>query len=639
MGLIVVVIASAAILGVAYVTYGRLLARLLQLNPKTPTPAVELRDDIDYEPIASSSLFPQHFSAIAAAGPIVGPILAGLAFGWLPALIWILVGSIFIGGVHDFTSLVASIRHKARSIAEVVRDHMSPLSYLLFLSFIWIALVYIIVAFTDITASSFVGPATAENGGVGGGAIATSSLLYLILPIAMGLLLRYAKIPLGRLTVVFIVLVGLAIWCGKFIPFDVSTMVSADRNAAVEKTLGTRIAAEAQKKNATLSETDVDAKVEQKMREIKARKIWDVALLVYCLVAGVVPVWMLLQPRGHLGGYFLYFALGAGALGLLFGPLFGSIELRYPAFKGWATYDDKGAITATLFPILFITVACGACSGFHSLIASGTTSKQLKTETDAKVVGYGAMLLEGMVAVVSLCCVMMFAVDSPQLVGKTPNEIYASGVQQFVDVSLGWIPRVTGLGSREAIASFGFAFALMAFTTFVYDTLDVCTRLGRFIIQELTGLRNWFGRFLGTTLTAGVPLYFLLSHPSDAPKPVWNVFWQLFGASNQLLAALTLLGITVWLWKTRRAMWVWPVVGLPAVWMYAMSTWALTTMTRADLWQPDGRLTSAWVNPVPYIGIVLLGLAGVMLVEAIRVLLFSTTAPPPAAIKPELASA
>jgi carbon starvation protein len=476
------------------------------------------------------------------------------------------------------------------------------------------------VAFTDITASSFVGPATAENGDVGGGAIATSSLLYLVLPILMGIILRYAKVPLGRLTVVFIVLVGLAIWCGKFIPFDVATMVSADRDAAVEKTLGERISAAAAKKNETLTAEEVGVKVETKLREIKARKFWDVALLIYCLVAGVVPVWMLLQPRGHLGGYFLYFALGAGALGLVLGPFFGGLELKYPAFKGWGQVNDKGEVVATLFPILFITVACGACSGFHSLIASGTTSKQLKTETDAKVVGYGAMLLEGMVAVVSLCCVMMFAVDAPQLVGKSPNEIYASGVQQFVDVSLGWIPRVTGLGTREGIASFGFAFALMAFTTFVYDTLDVCTRLGRFIIQELSGLHNWFGRMLGTSLTAGVPLYFLLRHPIDAPKPVWAVFWQLFGASNQLLAALTLLGITVWLWKTRRATWVWPVVGLPAVWMYAMSTWALVNMTRADLWK-EGKLVDFLANPVPYIGIVLLALAAVMLIEAIRVLL------------------
>jgi carbon starvation protein len=631
MGLIVIVLASAAILSVAYVTYGPLLARLLRLDGKAQTPAVELRDDVDYEPIAPSTLFPQHFSAIAAAGPIVGPILAGLTFGWVPALIWILVGSILIGGVHDFVSLVASVRHKAKSIAEVVRDHMSPLSYILFLSFIWIALVYIIVAFTDVTAASFVGMPRAETGGVGGGAIATSSLLYLLLPIAMGLLLRYAKLPLGPLTVVFIVLVAVAIGVGKFIPLDVPGMVTVEPDAQVEKTLGERISTQAASQNKTLTPEEVDAAVARKRQELKAQKIWDVALLLYCLVAGVVPVWMLLQPRGHLGGYFLYFALGAGAIGLCFGGL----TAQYPAFKGFESLDPAGK-TSWLFPMLFITVACGACSGFHSLIASGTTSKQLRKETDAKVVGYGAMLLEAMVAIVSLCCVMMFVEGAPELTKKTPNEIYAAGVRRFVEVSLGWIPDATGYGTREGFAAFGYAFALMAFTTFVYDTLDVCTRLGRFIIQELSGLQNWAGRWLGTGLTAGVPIYFLLAHPADAKAPVWLVFWNLFGASNQLLAALTLIGLTVWLWKTRRAMWVWPVVGLPAVWMYAMSTWALVNMTRADLWDKEGNLVFFFSNPAPYIGIVLLGLALVMLVEAIRVLLGSGATPSP---KPVLAEA
>ena len=182
----------------AYFTYGRFLSRFLELDPRRPTPAVELRDDVDYVPIEPKFLLSQHFSAIAAAGPIVGPILAGLMFGWLPALLWILVGSIFIGGVHDMTALAASIRHKARSIAEVVREHMSQQSYILFLIFIWIALVYIIVAFTDITAASFIGVQTLENGEqVTGGGIATSSLLYLVLPIVMGLLLRYTRLSLA----------------------------------------------------------------------------------------------------------------------------------------------------------------------------------------------------------------------------------------------------------------------------------------------------------------------------------------------------------------------------------------------------------------------------------------------------------
>src|SRR5688572_11927248 len=211
MSLLWIVIPSAVILLTGYFVYGSILVRLFQLNPQRKTPAHEMQDGIDYEPLAPASLFPQHFSAIAAAGPIVGPILAGLTFGWLPALIWILIGSIFIGGVHDFGALVASIRHKARSIAEVVRENMSRRSYLLFLSFIWIALVYIIVAFTDITASAFVGPPKADSGNVGGGAVASSSLLYLVLPIIMGLLMRYCKLPLLWATVIFVPLVGVAI--------------------------------------------------------------------------------------------------------------------------------------------------------------------------------------------------------------------------------------------------------------------------------------------------------------------------------------------------------------------------------------------------------------------------------------------
>ncbi len=212
MSLLAVLLPSAVILLIAYRLYGGLLARLFQLDADMPTPAVTLRDDVDYEPIPPQLLLGQHFSAIAAAGPIVGPILAGVAFGWAPALIWILVGSILIGGVHDFSALVASIRHKARSIAEVVRDHMSRRAYVLFLSFVWIALVYIIVAFTDITAQSFVGRQVLENGeSVLGGGIATSSLLYLALPVIMGFCMRYARMPLWLATCVFLPLVGLAI--------------------------------------------------------------------------------------------------------------------------------------------------------------------------------------------------------------------------------------------------------------------------------------------------------------------------------------------------------------------------------------------------------------------------------------------
>jgi len=584
MSLLVVVLVMVVCLTTAYFTYGSLIARLLELDPNRQTPAVELRDDVDYAPIESKFLLSQHFSAIAAAGPIVGPILAGLAFGWLPAMLWILVGSIFIGGVHDMTALVASIRHRACSIAEVVRDHMTQRSYLLFLAFVWIALVYIIVAFTDVTAGAFVGPATEENGGVSGGAIASSSLLYLILPIVMGYLLRYTKLSLGWATAIFLPLVGAAIWVGPYIPFDVASLLG--------------------------------------IGDPQARKVWDVALLVYCLVAAVVPVWLLLQPRGHLGGYFLYLALAAGGVGLVAG----GHPIEYPAFRGWVVDDGHGHLSS-LFPVLFITIACGACSGFHSMIASGTTSKQLRLETDAKPIGYGAMLLEALVATISLACVMMFKEGSPALASGNPNMIYAQGLANFLEVV--HVPKMLAI-----------SFALMAFTTFVYDTLDVCTRLGRYILQELTGWHGPVGRTVVTALTAGVPLFFLLRHPVDAKAPVWKMFWGLFGASNQLLAALTLLGVTVWLWRTRRATWVWFVTGIPMVFMYTMSTWALIGMTLPKFRGAEGQLLMP-TDPVPWVGIVLLVLAGWMLVEAILVLLksFSPRVPPSSDPVPSMAPA
>ena len=563
MSMLTIVLASAALLLVAYVTYGTVLARLLRIDRTAVTPAVELRDDVDYVPISRSPLLSQHFSAIAAAGPIVGPIAAGVMFGWIPALIWILVGSIFIGGVHDFTALVVSIRHKARSVAEVVREHMSGRSFVLFLTFVWLALVYIIVAFTDITAASFVGSQTLENGQtVTGAGIASSSLMYLVLPVVMGLVVRFLKVPMTLATAIFLPLVGVAIWAGQHVPLDVEGLVARSQTS--------------------LSPEEAGA---------VAHKGWAVALLVYCCVASVVPMWLLLQPRGQLGGYFLYAALAAGAIGLMVGDR----SIEYPMFRGWTT-----AAGDSLFPILFITIACGACSGFHSLIASGTTSKQLRTELDAKPIGYGAMLLEAMVAIVSLCCVMMLAPDSPLLTKPKPNFIYAQGIGSFLE-------------TVNVPAALGVSFALMAFTTFVYDTLDVCTRLGRYIIQELTGWQDARGRWLGTLLTAGVPVIFLLRPSVDASGkavPVWQAFWGLFGASNQLLAALTLLGVTVWLWRTRRAWWVWLVTGIPTAWMYAVSTWGLITMVRTKF------ALGVTTDPVAWVAVVLILLAAAMLVEA-----------------------
>ena len=567
MSLLIVVLISAVWLLVAYFGYGALMSRLFRLNPEAKTPAVEMCDDVDYVPIDSKFLLGQHFSAIAAAGPIVGPILAGAMFGWGPAILWILIGSVFIGGVHDMGALIASVRHKACSIAEIVKQYMTRRSYILFLIFVWISLVYIIVAFTDIVGGSFVGIQKLENGvTVSGGGIATSSLLYLALPVIMGLLLRYAKLPLWLATLIFLPLVGVAIWVGQYIPLDIAS---------------------------TFGITD-----------LQAQKVWDVLLLAYCFVASIVPMWILLQPRGHLGGYFLYLALAGGMLGIIFGGK----AIEYPAFTGWVT--PKGE---PMFPMLFILIACGACSGFHAIVGSGTSSKQLKTETDAKIIGYGGMLLEAMVAVVSLCCVMMLAKDSSLLQGGAvkANLIYGLGIGSFLEV-IG-IP-----------AAFGISFGLLAFTTFVYDTLDVATRLGRYIVQELTGFKGKFGRFFSTAITAGAPLIFVMrtvKDPSGNPIPAWRVFWALFGASNQLLAALTLIVVTVWLYRVYKAKWIWLVTGLPTVWMYVMSTWALLRFIKAGFFSPVWEFKGVSSDPVPWVAVILVGLAVLLLIEAARTLL------------------
>lgn len=550
---LLIVVGCALFLGIGYLTYGRFLSKnVFELDDNNPVPSQEMNDGVDYVPEKKGMLLGQHFSAIAAAGPITGPIQAAILFGWVPALAWVLIGSVFVGGVHDMGTLVASVRHKAKSISEVVRDYVSPRAWGLFMAFIWITIVYVIVAFTDTTATSFQGIVTLENGEeVAGAAIASSSIMYLILPIIMGLLIRFAKLKEGIAIVIFIPLVAVAIWAGKYIPVELPV---------------------------------ADA--------VTAQKVWGVLILAYCLIAAMVPMWLLLQPRGALGGYFLYIALIVAAIGVVFG----GYQVEFPAFK----LPDNPSPTNSLFPFLFITIACGACSGFHALVSSGTTSKQLYKETDAKPIGYGAMLLEGMVAVVSIVCVMILSSDD-EMVTKAPNFIYASGIGSFMEL-IG-IP-----------ASFGISFGLMAFTTFVYDTLDVCTRLGRYIIEEITGWRDMKGKILGTVLTVGVPIFFIFQTKADDSGQVqyaWQTFWNTFGASNQLLAALALIGVTIWLYSTRKNSKVWLVTLIPAIFMFIMSNWALC------LGVYQGWVLKEGNQAIPVVSLVLIILSILVAVETV----------------------
>ena len=521
MSLTLLALGFLVVLAVAYRLYGGWIARQFALDDSRTTPANEVNDGVDFVPTRPFYLFGQHFSAIAAAGPIAGPILACQAFGWLPCLLWIGFGVVLIGAVHDFTSLAASVRHGARSIAEIAREHLGSRAGRAMMAFIWIALVYVIVAFADITAGTFVGGTEELAGASGfnaGGAVAAASVMYLLLSILLGLVERYLKPPLWLSTALFVPAAFALSWLGT----KVSTALLLDH------------------------------------------KTWGVLILIYCCVASVVPVWALLQPRGYLGGFILYSALALGLVGVLFGGLSGRYQILQPAFKSW----DVGGLTGTLFPFLFVTIACGACSGFHGLVCSGTTSKQVDRESDIKPVGFGAMLAEGFVALIALVTIMIAA--PAEIRGKAPGTIYGNGIGQFMTLIIG-----------ADNLQFAITFGAMAFSTFVFDTLDVCTRLGRYIVQELFGWPGRLGALAGTLLTVALPFYFIIF----AREGMWTEFWTLFGASNQLLAALTLLAITVWLYQARQRI---SFTLYPMLFVLTITLWALCKLAYGNLRAANG---------------------------------------------------
>lgn len=530
----------------AYFSYGSFLARHFNLDPQASTPAHEMSDGVDFVPTEKEFLLGQHFSAIAAAGPIVGPILAGVWFGWLPVLLWIVGGAIFFGAVHDFSSLVGSVKDRACSIAEIVKDQLGARAHIIFLIFVWLSLLYVITAFTDLTSSSFVDPEL-------GGGVATSSTLYLVLGILMGICLHRFKMPLWLATLIFIPLVGLSIWYGSSIPLVIQS-------------------------NSFFS----------------AQQMWNFILLSYCFIASVIPVWILLQPRGYLGGFFLYATLAFGVIGLFLG----GEKIEYPAFIGFVT--EKGL---PLFPLLFVTVACGACSGFHGIVSTGTTSKQISNEKDCRMVGYGGMLLEGLVALIALSTVMVLAKGDP-LAGASPDRIYAEGLSRFVE-HIG-IPK-----------QFARAFTLLAFTTFIYDTLDVATRLSRYIFQELTGWKNVVGKTGATMLSLLIPLICVSMKVTDASGnliPAWKVFWTIFGTSNQLLAALTLMTMTLWLIRAGKS---WLPSVIPMAFMMVMTIWALIMIARPAFTKLFAAQAS--FDAVGFVAIFLLILAVLLIFEALKV--------------------
>lgn len=495
-----------------YFAYGRWVARQFKLDDANKTPANAVNDGEDYVPTRPFYLFGQHFSAIAAAGPIAGPIIACLAFGWLPCLLWIALGVVLIGAVHDFSALASSVRHGAQSIAEITRDKLGGKAGRALMAFIWIALVYVAVAFTDITAGTFV---AGDESLVGettfnpGGAVAMASVLYLGLSIVLGLVERFIKPPLWLVTIIFVP----ATFALSYLGTQYSHVL------------------------------------------ILSHQTWAILILLYCVVASLLPVWALLQPRGYLGGFVLYAAIAVGVIGIFFG----GYEIQQPAFKSF----DVGGMTGMLFPFLFVTIACGACSGFHGLVCSGTTSKQIDKESHTRPIGYGGMLAEGFVAFIALVTVMIAFGDSlvgPDGKNLPAGKIYGNGIGNFLALIIG-----------QENLKFAVTFGAMAFSTFVFDTLDVTMRLGRYLVQELIGIPGHLGALIGTLVTIALPFTLIFF----AKPGSYLEFWTLFGASNQLLAALTLLSITVWLYKARKRI---AFTLLPMLFVLTITLWALTSI-------------------------------------------------------------
>jgi len=464
----ILIVVAIGCLSAGYLVYGRFLARKYGLDAKRETPAHTKRDGVDYVPTKAPVLMGHHFASIAGAAPIIGPIVAAV-FGWVPVLLWILIGSIFLGGVHDFSALVASIRHGGKTIGEVIEEHVGKAGKRLFLAFAWFLLVLVIAVFAHAVANVFVKePATA-----------TASFLFIIVALVFGMSVYRYKTPLWLSSIIGIALLVGCIAVGIRYPIELSY------NA------------------------------------------WKLVLFVYVFFAAVAPVWVLLQPRDYLCSFLLYALLVAGVIGIFVA----NPKMTSPAFT---TFNVEGK--GLLFPILFVTVACGAISGFHSLVSAGTTAKQLNKETDAKPIGYGSMLIEGLLAVIALItATTILKSDYTSLMGEGgPIAVFSSGIGSFI----------SHIGVPEKM---GVTFAALAISAFALTTLDTATRLGRFMFEEFfEGIGPQAilskNRYVGTLATIAVAMLFTFTGTRAA-------LWPLFGSANQLLASLTLLAITVWLTK------------------------------------------------------------------------------------------
>ncbi len=482
-----------AILLCGYIFYGRWLVKQWGVGEgDIPTPAHTMNDGIDYVPAKAPVLMGHHFSSIAGAGPITGPIGAAM-FGWLPVTLWVLVGGIFFGGVHDFGALFASVRHKGQSIGEIISANMSKRAKQLFIIFSYLTLILVVAAFAAIVASTF--GAVVENGVVNEAKSATNasvamvSLLFIVVAIVFGFAVyrRHTSMVVSSILGVAAIVVCMAIGM-NFHPLYFTTTT------------------------------------------------WMWLIGVYITVASVTPVWILLQPRDYLSSFLLYAMLIVAVVGIVGAHPDIKPDL-FPAYAGFAV--DNGNGVQYLFPILFTTVACGAISGFHSLVSSGTTSKQLDKEKDAKPIAYGGMLLECVLAVITLCAIA-YARETGHTHGAT--DIFAGGIAAMI----GAIP---GMESMETSM---YTLLVLTYSAFCLTSLDTATRLARFMFQEFwlepgetpKDVKSGFKKlmvnpYFATIITVVLGVLLGLNG--------FMKIWGLFGAANQLLAGIGLLAVAAWL--------------------------------------------------------------------------------------------
>lgn len=567
MNSLVLLIICVAILVLGYIFYGGWLCKQWGVGEgNNETPAHTMEDGVDYVPAKAPVLMGHHFSSIAGAGPITGPIGAAM-FGWLPVTLWILIGGIFFGGVHDFGALFASVRNKGMSIGEIISANMSRRAKRLFIIFSYLTLILVVAAFASIVASTF-GATFDESGAVDmvksetPASVAMISLLFIVIAIVFGFCVYRRNMPMGIASVVGVLaIIGIMAVGMNFHPIYLST------------------------------------------------KTWMWIVGLYIAIASVTPVWILLQPRDYLSSFLLYAMLAVAIFAVVVGhPTF---DASFPAFGGFAV--DNGNGTQYLFPVLFTTVACGAISGFHSLVSSGTTSKQLDKEKDAKPIAYGGMLLECVLAVLTLCAIgyaYKWNASNPDnaLVGATA--IFGGGIAHMVDDV---IP-----GSYAILNSL----LVLTYSAFCLTSLDTATRLARFMFQEFwlepgqttkDVKEGWkkvmVNPYFATILT--VVLGILLGMTGYAK------IWGLFGAANQLLAGIGLLAVATWLGNAGKnnKMFLIPMAFMIVV---TISSLALTVKNQIGIISAGGADWGPYAQTI--LGILLIVLAVVLVIEGVQTL-------------------